>query len=47
MIYGYIRISTDRQTLENQEFEIGKAVQIGEGTDGTIFATGVTNRPLG
>ncbi|MBP9922087.1 MAG: transketolase family protein, partial [Clostridia bacterium] len=27
---------------ENQEFEIGKAVQIGEGTDGTIFATGVT-----
>ena len=27
---------------ENQKFEIGKAVQIGEGTDGTIFATGVT-----
>jgi len=26
---------------ENQKFEIGKAVQIGEGTDGTIFATGV------
>ncbi|MBR3255111.1 MAG: transketolase family protein [Clostridia bacterium] len=25
-----------------QKFEIGKAVQIGEGTDATIFATGVT-----
>lgn len=22
MIYGYIRVSTDKQTLENQEFEI-------------------------
>ena len=28
--------------LENQKFEIGKAVSIGEGTDATIFATGVT-----
>ncbi|MCI8617881.1 MAG: transketolase family protein [Clostridia bacterium] len=26
----------------NQKFEIGKATQIGEGIDGTIFATGVT-----
>ena len=26
---------------ENQKFEIGKAIQIGEGTDATIFATGV------
>jgi len=26
---------------ENQKFEIGKAVQIGDGTDATIFATGV------
>ena len=26
---------------ENQRFEIGKAVQIGEGTDATVFATGV------
>lgn len=25
---------------ENQKFEIGKAVQIGDGTDATIFATG-------
>lgn len=22
MIYGYIRVSTDKQTFENQEFEI-------------------------
>ena len=27
---------------ENYNFEIGKAVQLGDGTDGTIFATGVT-----
>lgn len=27
---------------ENQKFEIGKAVQIGNGTDGTVFATGIT-----
>lgn len=27
---------------ETQKFEIGKAIQIGEGTDATIFATGVT-----
>ena len=27
---------------KNYKFEIGKAVQIGEGTDATIFATGVT-----
>lgn len=41
----YLRLSrmkTSQIYNENQEFEIGKAVQIGEGTDGTIFATGVT-----
>ncbi len=27
---------------ENQKFEMGKMIQIGEGTDATIFATGVT-----
>ncbi len=27
---------------ENQKFEIGKGTQIGEGTDATVFATGVT-----
>ena len=27
---------------ENQKFEIGKAIQIGNGTDATVFATGVT-----
>jgi DNA invertase Pin-like site-specific DNA recombinase len=24
MIYGYIRVSTDRQTVENQRFEINE-----------------------
>lgn len=24
MIYGYIRVSTDKQNVENQEFEINK-----------------------
>ena len=41
----YLRLSSMKTSQiynENQEFEIGKAVQIGEGTDGTIFATGVT-----
>ena len=36
------RLATNIIYDENQKFEIGKAVQIGEGTDGTIFATGVT-----
>ncbi len=41
----YVRLSRLATPIiydENQKFEIGKAVQIGEGTDGTIFATGVT-----
>lgn len=36
------RFATPILYEENQKFEIGKAIQIGEGTDGTIFATGVT-----
>ena len=36
------RLATPVIYDENQKFEIGKAVQIGEGTDATIFATGVT-----
>ncbi len=36
------RLATNIIYEENQSFEIGKAVQIGDGTDGTIFATGVT-----
>ena len=35
------RLATPVIYDENQKFEIGKAVQIGEGTDATIFATGV------
>ena len=41
----YLRLSRLATPIiydENQKFEIGKAVQIGEGTDATIFATGVT-----
>ena len=35
------RLGTQKIYEENQTFEIGKAVQIGEGTDATVFATGV------
>ena len=35
------RLATPGIYEENQTFEIGKAVQIGEGTDATVFATGV------
>lgn len=36
------RLATPVIYEENQKFEIGKAIQIGNGTDATIFATGVT-----
>ena len=36
------RLATPAIYNEKQKFEIGKAIQIGDGTDGTIFATGVT-----
>lgn len=36
------RLATPVIYEENQKFEIGKAIQIGNGTDGTVFATGVT-----
>ena len=36
------RLATEEVYGENQKFEIGKAVQHGDGTDGTIFATGIT-----
>ena len=35
-----IKIEKEREN-ENQKFEIGKMVQIGDGTDATVFATGV------
>lgn len=35
------RLSTPIIYEENQNFEIGKAIQLGEGTDATIFATGI------
>jgi len=36
------RLATPMIYEETQKFEIGKAIQIGEGTDTTVFATGVT-----
>lgn len=36
------RLATPIIYEENQKFEIGKAIQIGEGIEGTVFATGVT-----
>lgn len=36
------RLGTGEIYEEGQKFEIGKAIQIGEGIDGTVFATGVT-----
>ena len=36
------RLATPVIYNENQKFEIGKAIQIGDGTDATVFATGVT-----
>ena len=36
------RLATPILYDEKQKFEIGKAIQMGEGTDGTVFATGVT-----
>ena len=41
----YLRLCRKKSKIiydKNQKFEIGKGVQIGEGKDGTIFATGVT-----
>lgn len=41
----YLRLSRLATPIiydKNYKFEIGKAIQLGEGTDGTIFSTGVT-----
>ena len=41
----YLRLSRAITPMiydENKKFEIGKAIQIGDGTDATVFATGVT-----
>ena len=38
----FSRLATPIIYEENQHFELGKAVQIGDGTDATVFATGVT-----
>ena len=41
----YVRLARMETPIiyeENTKFEIGKGIQIGEGTDATVFATGVT-----
>ena len=53
MIYGYIRVSTDKQTVENQRFEIEKYckknnISISKWIEETISGTKkVTDRKLG
>ena len=53
MIYGYIRVSTDRQTVENQRFEINEfcnkqEISIDKWIEETISGTKeVENRKLG
>ncbi len=44
MVYGYIRVSTDRQTVKNQRFEIDKfckkgKIKVGRWIDETISGT--------
>lgn len=44
MIYGYIRVSTDRQTMENQRFEILRfckknSLEVGAWIEETISGT--------
>lgn len=36
------RLATNKIYEDDQEFEFGKGIQIGNGIDGTVFATGVT-----
>ena len=38
---GTCRLASNIIYEENQEFELGKAVQFGDGTDATVFATGI------
>ena len=53
MIYGYIRVSTDRQTLENQRFEINEfckkqEIRVDKWIEETVSGTKeVENRKLG
>jgi len=53
MIYGYIRVSTDKQTVENQRFEVSKfceknGISIDKWIEETISGTQETyKRKLG
>jgi len=53
MVYGYIRVSTDKQTVENQRFEVSKfckrnGISVGKWIEETISGTQETcKRKLG
>lgn len=53
MIYGYIRVSSDKQTVENQRFEItrfceGQGLKVNDWIEETISGTkNYTKRQLG
>ncbi|MDR1829546.1 MAG: master DNA invertase Mpi family serine-type recombinase [Candidatus Fibromonas sp.] len=53
MVYGYIRVSTDRQTVENQRFEVTKfckksGIKVNKWIEETISGTkGIDKRKLG
>lgn len=53
MVYAYVRVSTDKQTTENQRFEIekfmrAKSMRIDRWVDETISGTkGIAERQLG
>ena len=38
MIYGYIRVSTDKQTVENQRFEINNFCRLGNDINSKVLA---------
>jgi len=49
MVYGYIRVSTDKQTVENQRFEVSKyceknGISVGKWIEETISGTQETGK---
>jgi DNA invertase Pin-like site-specific DNA recombinase len=49
MVYGYIRVSTDKQTVENQRFEVSKfcekqGISVGKWIEETISGTQETSK---
>lgn len=51
VIYGYVRVSSDKQTLENQRFEIERftcveGLKVDEWVEETISGTKALDNPL-